>query len=170
MENIGITRRIDELGRIVIPKEIRKNLKIKSSDELEIKVIDNKVILSKYDGLEQEKIVNELLVSINKETGKNVLYTSKERIVDKVLNDYKNIESDLDINIYKKINNREKIESLKSKIKLFKEEEILSLILYPIIINGDLIGSIILYSDKDIDLSDRIIMGFSKRFLELYLE
>ena len=44
MENIGITRRIDELGRIVIPKEIRKNLKIKSSDELEIKVIDNKVI------------------------------------------------------------------------------------------------------------------------------
>ena len=170
MENIGITRRIDELGRIVIPKEIRKNLKIKSSDELEIKVIDNKVILSKYDGLEQEKIVNELLVSVNKETGKNVLYTSKERIVDKVLNDYKNIESDLDINIYKKINNREKIEALKSKIKLFKEEEILSLILYPIIINGDLIGSIILYSDKDIDLSDRIIMGFSKRFLELYLE
>ena len=170
MENIGITRRIDELGRIVIPKEIRKNLKIKSSDELEIKVIDNKVLLSKYDGLEKEKTVNELLVSINKETGKNVLYTSKERIVDKVLNDNKNIESDLDMNIYKKINNREKIESLKSKIKLFKEEELLSLILYPIIINGDLIGSIILYSDKDIDLSDRIIMGFSKRFLELYLE
>ena len=34
----GIVRRIDELGRIVIPKEIRKNLRIKNGDNIEILV------------------------------------------------------------------------------------------------------------------------------------
>ena len=45
MEKTGMTRRIDELGRLVIPKEIRKNLKIKDNDQVEINVIDNKIIL-----------------------------------------------------------------------------------------------------------------------------
>ena len=36
MKSTGITRRIDDLGRIVIPKEIRKNLKIKENDSRRI--------------------------------------------------------------------------------------------------------------------------------------
>ncbi len=36
MKTTGVIRRIDELGRIVIPKEIRKNLRIKNGDSLEI--------------------------------------------------------------------------------------------------------------------------------------
>ena len=38
MQKKGISRRIDELGRIVIPKEIRRNLKIRESDELDITI------------------------------------------------------------------------------------------------------------------------------------
>ena len=34
MKSTGVVRRIDELGRIVIPKEIRKNMRIKSGDNL----------------------------------------------------------------------------------------------------------------------------------------
>ena len=44
-----MTRRIDELGRLVIPKEIRKNLKIKDNDQVEISVVDNKIVLCKYE-------------------------------------------------------------------------------------------------------------------------
>ena len=44
MEKSGMTRRIDELGRLVIPKEIRRNLKIKDNDQLEINIIDNKIV------------------------------------------------------------------------------------------------------------------------------
>lgn len=48
----GIVRRIDELGRIVIPKEIRKNLRIKNGDNLEIVVEDESIILRKYSQIE----------------------------------------------------------------------------------------------------------------------
>lgn len=45
---IGIIKRIDDLGRIVIPQEIRKMLSIKSGDPLEISVDGNKIILELY--------------------------------------------------------------------------------------------------------------------------
>ena len=48
----GIVRRIDELGRIVIPKEIRKNLRIKNGDNLEILVDGENITLRKYSQIE----------------------------------------------------------------------------------------------------------------------
>ena len=48
MKSTGITRRIDDLGRIVIPKEIRKNLKIKENEVLEIFINNDEIILKKY--------------------------------------------------------------------------------------------------------------------------
>ena len=44
-----MNRKIDELGRIVIPKEIRKQLGIKTGDELEIKVVNGQIILSNFE-------------------------------------------------------------------------------------------------------------------------
>lgn len=48
-KNTGIVRGLDKLGRIVIPIEIRNNLKIKYNDEIEIFVKDNSIILKKYE-------------------------------------------------------------------------------------------------------------------------
>ena len=48
----GIVRRIDELGRIVIPKEIRKSLRIKNGDSLEIIVDGENISLRKYSQIE----------------------------------------------------------------------------------------------------------------------
>lgn len=48
----GIVRRIDELGRIVIPKEIRKSLRIKNGDNLEILVDGENITLRKYSQIE----------------------------------------------------------------------------------------------------------------------
>mgnify|MGYP002520521024 CR=1 FL=1 len=48
MANSGIIRRVDELGRIVIPKEIRRTLKIRDGEELEIFVDDDVIILKKF--------------------------------------------------------------------------------------------------------------------------
>lgn len=49
MKSTGIVRRIDELGRIVLPVEIRKTLNISSRDAVEIFVKEDAVILKKYE-------------------------------------------------------------------------------------------------------------------------
>ena len=49
MKSTGVVRRIDDLGRVVIPKEIRKTLRIKEGDPLEIFTDrEGQVILKKY--------------------------------------------------------------------------------------------------------------------------
>jgi transcriptional pleiotropic regulator of transition state genes len=48
MKSIGVTRKVDELGRIVLPKELRKTLGIAEKDPKEIFVEDEKIILQKY--------------------------------------------------------------------------------------------------------------------------
>ena len=49
MKAEGIVRRVDDLGRIVIPKEIRRNLGIREDDPLEIFVENGCICLRKYD-------------------------------------------------------------------------------------------------------------------------
>lgn len=49
MKTIGIVRKIDELGRVVLPKELRRTLDIQDRDELEIFVENKSIILRKYE-------------------------------------------------------------------------------------------------------------------------
>ncbi|MGN0666429.1 MAG: AbrB/MazE/SpoVT family DNA-binding domain-containing protein [Huintestinicola sp.] len=49
MKATAITRQIDELGRIVLPVELRRNLRISKRDMLEIYVEDDKIILKKFN-------------------------------------------------------------------------------------------------------------------------
>ena len=49
MKSIGIVRKVDELGRIVLPVELRRTLDIAERDELEIFLDDDRVVLKKYE-------------------------------------------------------------------------------------------------------------------------
>ena len=49
----GIVRRIDNLGRVVIPKEIRKTLKIKENEQVEINVLNDNIVLNKYSDIHE---------------------------------------------------------------------------------------------------------------------
>ena len=49
MKSTGVVRRVDELGRIVIPIELRRTLDIKEKDSLEIFTDGDKIILKKYN-------------------------------------------------------------------------------------------------------------------------
>ncbi|MHC1683449.1 MAG: AbrB/MazE/SpoVT family DNA-binding domain-containing protein [Clostridiaceae bacterium] len=48
MKSTGIVRRVDELGRIVIPKELRRIFNILEKDGLEIYIDEEKIVLKKY--------------------------------------------------------------------------------------------------------------------------
>lgn len=49
MKTTGIVRKIDKLGRVVIPIELRRALKVSSKDALEIFYEDNMILLRKYE-------------------------------------------------------------------------------------------------------------------------
>ena len=78
----GIVRRIDELGRIVIPKEIRKNLRIKNGDNLEILVDGENITLKKYSQI--ENVTDMALVyaeSFSKVLKYNVFVTDTDKVI-----------------------------------------------------------------------------------------
>ncbi len=78
----GIVRRIDELGRIVIPKEIRKSLRIKNGDNLEILVEGDNVTLRKYSQIENATDIAQIYAESFYQVLKyNVIVTDTDKIV-----------------------------------------------------------------------------------------
>ncbi len=78
----GIIRRIDELGRIVIPKEIRKTLRIKNGDNLEIVVDGESIILRKYSQIENiTDMATVYAESFFQVLKYNVIITDTDRII-----------------------------------------------------------------------------------------
>ena len=49
MKSTGIIRKVDDLGRIVLPIELRRTLDIAERDELEIFMEDDRIVLKKYE-------------------------------------------------------------------------------------------------------------------------
>lgn len=54
MKATGIVRRIDDLGRIVIPKEIRRNIGLREGDAMEISLENNRICLEKYSTSDED--------------------------------------------------------------------------------------------------------------------
>ncbi|MEH7200691.1 AbrB/MazE/SpoVT family DNA-binding domain-containing protein [Priestia megaterium] len=76
MRTTGIVRKVDELGRIVIPVELRKVLTIKEKDPVEIFVDGNHIILQKYKPKNECMITGEV-TSQNREYAKGVVLSPR---------------------------------------------------------------------------------------------
>lgn len=82
MKSTGVVRRIDELGRIVIPKEIRKNLRIKNGDSLEIFLDDETIILKKYSQIESlEMLAENYVETFNQVMKHNIIVTDRDKVI-----------------------------------------------------------------------------------------
>ena len=82
MKTTGIIRRIDDLGRIVIPKELRKTLRIKNGDSLEIFVDNEDIILKKYSPMESiEEAASRYVDSFSGVIKHSVIVTDKDRVI-----------------------------------------------------------------------------------------
>ncbi len=154
----GIVRKIDNLGRIVIPIELRKRLKIDQNDDIEIKIEDNKIVLSKYNKLsELNNILYLMSKSYNNLTGINIIVTDKERIIYSNKEIYKNkniskiirnnIDNEIEIDFYKKV---------EITNDLFIESYIYS---KNIKISGFSYGQFIVYSKNMISIKDKEILN-----------
>lgn len=156
MKATGVVRRIDDLGRIVIPKEIRKTLRIKEGDPLEIFTDkEGEVILKKYSPIgELSEFASGYADTLSKTTGHIACITDKDTVIAVSGGSKKEfLEQDLsqeleqlleDKEIYtSKENNEVSIPITKNDNK---ERKFNSQVVYPIISQGDVIGSVILLS------------------------
>lgn len=146
MKKSGITRRIDELGRIVIPKEIRINLGIREGEPLEIYVENNSIIVKKFSQVENIKDISNRVCNIISDICKiDLLITDREKII--VTSDkLKDLTNKILSNDLKRlIDNRETYISEKKDnlIELNKY-----FIMIPIITSTDCSGLIIVVSEE----------------------
>lgn len=132
MKATGIVRRIDDLGRVVVPKEIRKVLRIREGDPLEIYTgTAGEVILKKYSPIsELGQIAESFVESASSILGRPILVSDTDRFVAVSgikQKDYINKEIDEDL---------DKIIQQKTQFKSADK------VVVPILANGDPIGSI----------------------------
>ncbi len=79
--NQGAIKKIDELGRIVIPKNIRKNLSIKTNDSLEISVVGNTINIEKNKSIRNYDVYVEKLATLFSKCDINILVTNRDRVI-----------------------------------------------------------------------------------------
>lgn len=83
MKATGIVRRIDDLGRVVIPKEIRRTLRIRESDPLEIFTDrEGEIILKKYSPIgELGSFAKEYAEALSSSSGHSVCITDRDQVI-----------------------------------------------------------------------------------------
>lgn len=156
MKATGVVRRIDDLGRIVIPKEIRKTLRIKEGDPLEIFTDrEGQVILKKYSPIGElsefaigyaetlAKTTGHIACITDKDTVIAVSGTSKKEYLEQgISRDLERVMEDKEVYISKE-NNDISIPVTKNSDNSKRNN---SQVVYPIISDGDVIGTVILMS------------------------
>ena len=79
---VGVIRKIDELGRITLPKDMRKKLKIKEDEFIELVYNKDSIIIKKHLPMESKhRFHGNYAEAIHMETGKNVAISDRDRIV-----------------------------------------------------------------------------------------
>ncbi len=156
MKATGVVRRIDDLGRIVIPKEIRKTLRIKEGDPLEIFTDkDGEIILKKYSPIgELSEFAINYAETLAKTTGHIACITDKDTVIAVSGAPKKEfLQQNLSQELEEVMDNKEIYTSKENnEVSLpitqndNKERKYNSQVVYPIVSQGDAIGSIILIS------------------------
>lgn len=175
MKATGVVRRIDDLGRIVIPKEIRRSLRIREGDSLEIYADGNEsIVLKKYSPVESiETFVTQLVESINASSKKEVIITDNEKVIAAAGGFRKDIVGKkIDLRLDEKIQRRTtQIFARNDNLEVTENLIIKSAaILKPIVVYGDVIGAVIVVGEDNISDVEKIMADQAATFISKYLE
>lgn len=156
MKATGIVRRIDDLGRIVIPKEIRRTLRIRESDPLEIFTDrEGEIILKKYSPIgEMTTFAKQYAESLAQVSGHTALIADRDQFI-AVAGGYKSLlGKSISKQLEEKITNRENVIAAKGErsfIPVSEEtmDEFQHEAIAPIICEGDVIGAVLLIENDN---------------------
>ena len=161
MRATGIVRKIDNLGRVVIPKEIRTEMQINNGNTLEIYVDKNDtVVLKKYSPVRELEDLKGYIETLEETTDANVLITDTDRIV-AVSSKLKEYQGHTLSKKVKKVMESRKTKFLDDIVdedvcldfRSKEHQELGNLIITPIMKQGDILGGIILATTEE-ELSD----------------
>lgn len=156
MRATGIVRRIDELGRVVIPKEIRRTLRIREGDPLEIFTDhDGGVVLKKYSPIgEISAIAKDYTDSLHRTLGHIALISDRDAIVASSgagKRDY--IEKAISPDVERILENRQTaVLNLSAGLRMIpitgddRSDSYSAQIVVPILADGEIIGGLMLLS------------------------
>lgn len=154
MKATGIVRRIDDLGRIVIPKEIRRTLRIRESDPLEIFTDrEGEIILKKYSPIgEMNTFAKQYAESLAQVSGHVAIIADRDQFIASS-GGYKNaVGKSISKELEERLDKRETFVAAKGErnfISVFEdgEGEYMHEAVSAIICEGDVIGAVILLED-----------------------
>lgn len=162
MDSIGAVRRIDELGRIVIPKGIRNRLRINEGDRLQIGINDDgKIEIQKYNAFHSNyEAITNIVLTLEKEIKKAVVIISDGKVLTRSQTAPEEITNAEDVNndIYQKLFSL-KIISI-DYIPLLKYGRKYSFILIPLVYNSEILGGLVIFDSKISEEDMRIVQAF----------
>ena len=169
---MSIVRRIDELGRIVIPKDIRKDLRLLNNDLVEIKVENDLIVVKKKK--ENDKYIelcNKIINNLYKIIKNNIIITNKDIVLEYKGDKKYNIKNErLTNNIINKIINRNIINEY-GNLDITNSLSINKYYIFePIVIDSNTVGSIIYFKDQEITKEEIKLLELSRLLLENYIE
>lgn len=154
MKATGIVRRIDDLGRVVIPKEIRRTLRIRENDPLEIFTSsDGEVIFKKYSPMgEISEFSTQYSDVLSKASGLPVIITDRDHVVSvsgtskKELNE-RRISKELE-ELMEDRSNYIRNQNDRKPFLPFLDSEVEACLAFPIIGSGDISGAVVFLNDE----------------------
>lgn len=180
MKATGIVRRIDDLGRVVIPKEIRRTLKIREGDSLEIYTDrEGEIILKKYSPImEMGELARQYVDALAQSSGCIVAVTDRDRIIAVSSSGKKELfQKSVSKDVERVMEERVKYEAKageKSSIAIAQETTPYPYeIIYPVIAQGDVIGSVMILgrsSIKEFGIVEDTLGKFLARILGSQME
>lgn len=177
MKATGIVRRIDELGRVVVPKEIRRTLRIHEGDPLEIFTDkEGEIVLKKYSPMgEVRSLVKELCQSIWNVSKCSIGVCDRDKVLAITGKFSKELgESRVDSSIKYLMEERVRYDGRGMKSYYVGEEHIGKLLLaQPIIAEGDVTGCVFVMEDdnkKMVSELDRTLVEVVTTFLGSQME
>jgi len=153
MKATGIVRRIDDLGRVVIPKEIRRTLRIREGDPLEIfTASDGEVIFKKYSPIgELNDFAEKYTQVLSRAANRPVIICDRDRVVSSSGIPKKEVlEKKIAPSVENLMESRSSYIASPSAIEIVPVEgcERKACVIYPIIGSGDLSGAVIMLFDE----------------------
>lgn len=181
MKATGIVRRIDDLGRVVVPKEIRRTLRIKEGDPLEIFTDrEGEIILKKYSPIgELGTFAKEYAEALAAASGHGICITDRDQVIAAaggIRKDY--IGKGISRQLENLIHDREQLlvnQDEKGYIRITGEEKenSFSQVICPILCEGDAIGAVaILGKDEKsrMDEKEKVLAKCAASFLGRQME